>query len=83
MQIQMAAHRQKRDVNQFKKALTIFNKINLKTAYKDNGLIVVAYVGKAFWCFDLLLVDEGFQLISKIISIDITSHQLTAVRSTT
>ena len=57
------------------------NQINIKTAYRDNGAIVAYYITQAFWCFDLLLVDEGFQLISKANSTHITSHQLTTVKS--
>ena len=80
---QLFAHRLRRDAVQFVKALITFNQINLKTVELDNANIVMYAIAHAFWCFDLSLVDEGFQLISKANSTHIDSHQLTKVRSGT
>ena len=80
---QLAAHYLRRDATQFVKALAMFNQINLKAAVLDNGAIATEYIGHAFLCFSMLLVDEAFQLISKVNSTEITSHQLTTVKSLT
>ena len=80
---QLAAHHSRRDAVQFVKALAKFDQINLKTALEDNGQIVMYAIAHAFWCFDLSLVDEGLQLISKANSTHIDSYQLTKIRSGT
>ena len=80
---QLAAHHLRGDAAQFVKALATFNQINFKTAELDDADIVVFSLHHAFYCFDLSLADEGFQLISKANSTHITSHQLTRVKSVT
>ena len=80
---QLATQRLRRDAVQFVKALAMFNQINFKTVGLDNAATVKFAIDHAFYCFDLLFVDEGFQLISKANSTHITGRQLTWVKSIT
>ena len=83
VQFRLTAHHFRRDAVQFVKALATFNQTNLKKALPDNGAIVMFAIHHASCCFDLSLVDEGFQIISKVNSTHIDSHQFTFVKSTT
>ena len=79
----LTAHCLRRDAVQFVKALATFNQINFKTAGINYAGIVKFAIAHAFYCFNLSLVDEGFQLISKANSTHIDTHQLTKVKSLT
>ena len=84
MHLQLAAHCLRRDAARFLKALGIFSRINLKTAFLgSNGHVAIYAITHACYCFDLSLADEGFQLVGKANSVDINCHQLAKVKSLT
>ena len=81
IQFQMKSCHARKDAVQFVKALAMFNQINLTAIMEDNGNIAFYYIANAYYCFDLSLLDEGFQQTSKINSTDLTTQQLTFVKS--